>query len=82
MDGYHSMTLTYRKKNKASEFYLIDQGPGTSLLTGKFKAKTPQELDEALNAYVRSKKGVRIGDTDYQYPATIGIYRIYPNTVK
>jgi hypothetical protein len=82
MDGYHSMTLTYRKKNKESEFYLIDQGPGTSLLTGKFKAKTPQELDEALNAYVRSKKDVRIGDTEYQYPATIGIYRIYPDTIK
>ena len=76
------MTLTYRKKNKGPEFFLIDQGPATSLLTGKFKAKTPQEFDEALIAYFRSKKDVRIRDTEYQYPATIGIYRIYPDTVK
>lgn len=80
MDGYHSMTLTYRKNNKQSEFCLIDQGPATSMLTGKFKTKTPQELDEVLNEYVKSKKDVRIADTNYQYPATIGIYRFLPDT--
>lgn len=81
-DGYHALTLTHGKSGGRSlEFHLIDNGPGTSLLTGHRVFKNAQELDEALCVYIRrdAVKTYRVGrNKDQIMPARIDIYEIYP----
>lgn len=77
LDGYHSMLLTYRIKNGISNFMLVDQGPATSLITGKSVFTTAKALDDALSEYVRAKQGKRTAG-GYEYPANIQIYKLYP----
>ncbi len=81
-DGYHALTLTHGKSGGGSlEFHLIDNGPGTSLLTGHRVFKSAQELDEALCAYIRrgAVKSYRVGrNKDQIMPARVDIYEIYP----
>jgi hypothetical protein len=81
-DGYHALTLTHGKSGGGNlEFHLIDNGPGTSLLTGHRVFKTAQELDEALCAYIRrdAVKAYRVGrNKDQIMPARIDVYEIYP----
>lgn len=77
MDGYHSMLLTYQIKNDIPIFTLIDQGPATSILTGKSIFHTAMDLDAALEEYVRDKKSKRTRG-GHEYPANIQIYRIFP----
>lgn len=73
------MLLTY----DGSKFTLIDQGPATSILTGKSSFKVESVLDDKLAEYVRDRQNVRIGnDKKHQYPANIGLYKIYPGTPK
>ena len=81
LDGYHSMLLTYRIKNGVHEFNLIDQGPATSILTGKSTFNTAQGFDTALSEYVRDKQGKRTRG-GHQYQANIQIYKIYPGKTK
>lgn len=82
LDGYHSMMLTYRKtKDKKEEFILIDQGPATSLLFGKATFHSPNALDNALSEYVRGLKDKRTKG-NFEYPADIGLYKIYPRSSK
>ncbi|HEY6528905.1 MAG TPA: hypothetical protein VIZ65_09450 [Cellvibrionaceae bacterium] len=82
LDGYHSMLLTYRlTSDKKSEFMLIDQGPATSLISGKVIFSTSQALDDALSEYVRGRKDKRTGG-NYEYPANISLYKIYPKASK
>ncbi len=52
-DGYHALTLTYGKNASGQEYHLIDNGPATSLFSGHRTFKTADELDEAINNYVR-----------------------------
>ncbi|MGD8910170.1 MAG: hypothetical protein PVI92_12580 [Chromatiales bacterium] len=78
LDGYHSMLLTCRMKDGAPEFMLVDQGPATSLFTGKSVFTSAEELDSALSEYVRAKQDKRtVGG--YEYPANIQIYQIHPD---
>jgi hypothetical protein len=85
-DGYHVLTLTHGKAgDEGLEYHLIDNGPGTSLLTGHRAFKTAQELDEALCAYIRrgAVKSYRVGrNKDQPMPARIDIYEIYPQAGK
>jgi len=81
MNGYHSMLVTYRLKNGADEFSLIDQGPATSLLSGKSTFHTVSALDKALSEYVRDKQGKRTKG-GYEYPANVQVYKIYPDKKK
>jgi hypothetical protein len=81
LDGYHSMLLTYQKKNGQSEFVIIDQGPATSYLSGKLTAHSSKALDEALTDYIRDKQEKRTAG-GYQFPANIQIYKINPDTDK
>ena len=81
LDGYHSMLLTYQVKNNKSEFLLIDQGPATSLLTGKSTFATAAGLDDDLSLYVRGRQDKRVGvGGKYQYPANIELFKLYPGT--
>jgi len=83
MDGYHSMLLTYQLKDGKPEFTLIDQGPATSFLTGKSVFFTEASLDSNLSEYVRGLQNKRTGKGGkYEYPANIGLYKIYPGTPK
>ena len=75
------MLVTYRIKNGTHEFNLIDQGPATSILTGKSTFNTAQALDSALSDYVRDRQGKRT-DGGHQFPANIQIYKIYPGKPK
>ncbi len=81
-DGYHALTLTYEKDESGSlEYHLIDNGPATSLFTGHRSFKTAQELDLALNSYVRrdTVRSYRVGrNKDQIMPARIDVYEIYP----
>jgi hypothetical protein len=81
LDGYHSMLLTYQVKNNKSEFTLIDQGPATSLLTGRSTFATAAGLDNDLSLYVRGRQDKRVGvGGKYQYPANIELFKLYPGT--
>jgi hypothetical protein len=81
MNGYHSMLVTYRTNQGASEFILLDQGPATSLITGRSTYHTASELDSALEEYVRDKKGKRTKG-GYEYPSNIQLYRLFPGKGK
>lgn len=79
LDGYHSMLLTY----DGSMFQLIDQGPATSFFTGKVAAKVGKVLDNELSDYVRGLQDKRVGnDKQYELPATIEVFKIYPSAQK
>ncbi|MCP4495036.1 MAG: hypothetical protein GY820_48205 [Gammaproteobacteria bacterium] len=83
MDGYHSILLIYQLKDGKSEFTLIDQGPATSLLTGKSTFLTAGALDASLSEYVRDRQDKRVGkNAKYEYPADIALFKIYPGTPK
>lgn len=83
MDGYHSMLLTFQMKDGKSTFTLIDQGPAISFLTGKSAFSTAESLDAALSEYVRDRQNKRVGKNDqYEYPADISVFKIYPGTPK
>jgi hypothetical protein len=76
LDGYHSMLLTY----DGTEFALIDQGPATSILSGKSTFSVESVMDDALSEYVRDRQDKRVGKANqYQYPAIIQVYKIYPS---
>ena len=76
LDGYHSMLLTY----DGSKFALIDQGPATSFLTGKSTFTVESVLDDDISEYVRGLQDKRVGKSkQYQYPAVIQMYKIYPS---
>ncbi|MFO1370452.1 MAG: hypothetical protein U1F46_15780 [Marinagarivorans sp.] len=82
LDGYHSMLLTYRLTNdKKSEFMLVDQGPATSIISGKATFSTAKALDDALSDYVLGLKDKRTKG-NYEYRANIGLYKIYPKASK
>ena len=80
-DGYHALTLTYGKNgNGHLEYHLIDNGPGTSLITGHRMFQTAHEVDRTLNEYVRrrSVRSYRVGsNNDQTMPARIDVYQIY-----
>ncbi len=80
-DGYHSVTLTYGKNEKGElEYHLIDNGGATSRITGHTSFKTAQELDNALNEYLRADhtRDYRVGSQkNMQIPARIDVYEIY-----
>ncbi|MEJ2229401.1 MAG: hypothetical protein P8Y67_14550 [Alphaproteobacteria bacterium] len=80
-DGYHALTLTYGKNRSGSlEFHLIDNGPGTSLITGHRMFQTARELDRTLNEYIRGRaiRSYRVGRNKNQtMPARIDVYEIY-----
>ncbi|VAW68253.1 hypothetical protein MNBD_GAMMA09-1765 [hydrothermal vent metagenome] len=83
MDGYHSMLLTYQRKDGKSKFTLIDQGPATSFLTGKSTFYTANDLDSSLSEYVKDRQDKRVGKNGiYEYPADIALFKIYPETPK
>lgn len=81
MNGYHSMLLTYRTRGGASEFSLLDQGPATSLITGRSTYHTASEFDSSLEEYVRDRQGKRTKG-GYEYPSNIQIYRLFPSKGK
>lgn len=80
-DGYHALTLTYGKNRSGGlEFHLIDNGPGTSLITGHRQFQTAQELDRALNKYIRGRaiRSYRVGrNNNLIMPARIDVYEIF-----
>ena len=80
-DGYHALTLTYGKGAGGSlEYHLIDNGPATSLLIGHRTFETADELDGALNSYVRRDaiRKYRVGKNgDQPMPARVNVYEIY-----
>jgi hypothetical protein len=77
LDGYHSMLLTCRVEGGVSRFMLVDQGPATSLLSGKSVFTMASALDETLSAYVKAKQGKRTAG-GHEFPASIQIYKLFP----
>ena len=70
-------SFSMRKRDGASEFTLLDQGPATSFITGRSTYHTSSEFDSALEEYVRDRQGKRTKG-GYEYPSNIQIYRLFP----
>jgi hypothetical protein len=76
MNGYHSMMVTYNKdKNGNDVFNLFDQGPATSLLDGNSTFSSAEDLDTAINTYVKDRQDKKT-KKGHQYPATVEIFKI------
>ncbi len=81
-DGYHAMTLTYGENEDGEmEYNLFDQGPGTSLWSGRKTFTSPEDLDTHLNEYVQDKQDKRTKGGG-KYGANIQIYLIKNEQIK
>lgn len=76
LDGYHSMIVTYGKnENGDKEFNLFDQGPATNLWNGNSTFKTAEELDSAINDYIKERQDKRTSNGS-SMPANVQLFKI------
>ena len=76
LDGYHSMMITYGPNEDGDmEFNLFDQGPATNAVTGHSSFNSAEDLDEAINDYVKAKQKKETPGGHY-YPAKAELFLI------
>ena len=76
LNGYHSMLITYGKNKEGKyEFNLFDQGPATNYWDGQSTFSSAEDLDNAINKYVRNHQDKKTNSGNY-FPATAEIFLI------